>query len=127
MEETAANANPAVEDAATTSKKAAKKAEAKAKKEALKAQKAAERLATSTANLQIDDFAKDRYGKVTPESPATFSTEAQEVNLKTLGEEHDGKHVVLRAWLQNSRTQSAKMAFVELREEGNWWVKYAML
>lgn len=109
-----------MEDAATTSKKAAKKAEAKAKKEALKAQKAAERLATSTAALQIDDFAKDRYGKVTPASPAAFSSGAQEVHLKNLGEEHEGKLVILRAWLQNSRTQSAKMAFVELREEGNW-------
>jgi len=115
-------ADAVVEDAATTSKKAAKKAEAKAKKEALKAQRAAERLTSQVAAVDLDDPAKDRYGKVTPNSPATFSSEAQEVNLKTLGEEQEGKTVVLRAWLQNSRTQSAKMAFVELREEGNWYV-----
>ncbi|KAB5580023.1 tRNA synthetases class II-domain-containing protein [Coniochaeta sp. 2T2.1] len=121
--DTAPAADVPKDDAATTSKKALKKAEAKAKKEALKAQRAAEQLTKQMAAVNVDDPAKDRYGKVTDTSPPKFSSEAQKVNLKTLGEDHEGKTVILRAWLQNSRTQSAKMAFVELREEGNWTIQ----
>jgi len=108
--------------AAAPSKKAAKKAEAKAKKEAQKAQRAAE-LAAAVASVELNDPAKDNYGRVTATSPAAFSPGAEEINLRSLGEEHDDKTVVLRAWLQNSRSQSAKMAFVELREEGSWTIQ----
>ncbi len=113
----------APESAAATSKKAAKKAEAKAKKEAQKAQRAAERVTAAVADVELDDPAKDYYGRVTATFPATFSPDAEEVNLRSLGEAHDGKTVIVRAWLQNARSQSAKMAFVELREEGNWTIQ----
>lgn len=109
------------EAGAGPSKKAAKKAEAKAKKEALKAQRAAERAATAVADVDLeDDPAQDNYGRST--NP-TFSSDAEEVELRSLDESHDGKTVVVRAWLQNSRIQSAKMGFVELRKGGNWTIQ----
>lgn len=113
------------EAGAQPSKKAAKKAEAKAKKEALKAQRAAERVASGVAEVELeDDPAKDNYGRST--SP-TFSPDAEEVELRSLNESHEGKTVVVRAWLQNSRIQSAKMGFVELRKGGNWTIQGLVL
>ncbi|KAL2129619.1 hypothetical protein VTI74DRAFT_7519 [Chaetomium olivicolor] len=106
------------------SKKAAKKAEAKAKKEAEKARRAAERAAAQAATAsaaQTEDLAKDNYGQETHETK--LSPNAIEINLKTLSDEHVGKTVELRAWIQNARMQGAKMAFVELREEGNWSIQ----
>lgn len=108
----------------SVSKKAAKKAEAKAKKEAEKARRAAERAATAAASgsaAQTEDLAKDNYGQETHETK--LSADTVEVSLKTLGDEHVGKTVELRAWIQNARMQGAKMAFVELREEGNWSIQ----
>lgn len=112
------------EGGATISKKAAKKAEAKAKKEAEKARRAAERAAAAAASgaaSQTEDLAKDNYGQETHET--RLSPDAVEISLKNLGEEHVGKTVELRAWIQNARMQGAKMAFVELREEGNWSIQ----
>jgi len=130
MSEPAANPTPPAsepaaeggEDAASTSKKAAKKAEAKAKKEAEKARRAAERAAATaaaTSAAETEDLAKHNYGP----KEGQLAADAIEVNLKTLGEEHVGKTVELRAWIQNTRVQSAKMVFVELREEGNWAIQ----
>ncbi|KAK4125282.1 aspartyl-tRNA synthetase [Parathielavia appendiculata] len=117
---------PAAEGAedGSTSKKAAKKAAAKAAKEAAKARHAAERAAAAAASgsaTQTEDLAKDNYGQETHETK--FSADAIEINLKTLGDDHVGKTVELRAWIQNARMQGAKMAFVELREEGNWAIQ----
>lgn len=107
---------------ATTSKKAAKKAEAKAKKEALKAQRAAE-LAAAAANVTLeDDPAADRYGD-RPSTTSLFSDGAEEVEIRSLNESHIDKTVIVRAWLQNSRVQSAKMGFLELRKSGNWSIQ----
>lgn len=107
------------ESTAPTSKKAAKKAEAKAKKEALKAQRAAE-LAAATANVTLqDDAAAESYG----ERPAVFSHGAEEVDICSLNESHVDKTVIVRAWLQNSRVQSAKMGFLELRKGANWSIQ----
>lgn len=110
---------PAEQPSAPTSKKGAKKAEAKAKKEALKAQRAAE-LAAAAANVNLeDDPAQDNYGN-RPTTASAFSKDAEEVEIRSLDESHNGKKVIVRAWLQNSRVQSAKMGFVELRKGGNW-------
>jgi len=112
------------EDGATTSKKAAKKAEAKAKKEAEKARRAAERVAAQAAAssaAQGEDLATAHYGQETHETQ--YSAEATDAHLKTLGGGDVGKTVHIRAWLQNSRMQGAKMVFVELREEGNWTIQ----
>jgi hypothetical protein len=107
------------ESSAPTSKKGAKKAEAKAKKEALKAQRAAELAAGAAAINLEDDPAKDNYGNRQTTTSA-FSQDAEEVEIRSLDETYDGKTVVVRAWLQKSRVQSAKMGFVELRKGGNW-------
>ncbi|KAK0730005.1 tRNA synthetases class II-domain-containing protein [Lasiosphaeris hirsuta] len=112
------------EDGASTSKKAAKKAEAKAKKEAEKARRAAERAAAASSSgtaAQAEDLAKENYGQETHETK--LSPNSVEVTLKEISEEHVGKTVELRAWIQNSRAQGAKMVFVELREEGNWTIQ----
>ncbi|KAJ0166962.1 Aspartate--tRNA ligase, cytoplasmic [Colletotrichum tanaceti] len=117
-----------MEDAsAPTSKKGAKKAEAKAKKEAQKAQRAAELAAAAAANLNLeDDPAKDNYGNSQTTTPP-FSKDAEEVEIRSLDESYNGKTVIVRAWLQNSRVQSAKMGFVELRKGGNWNIQGVVL
>ncbi|KAK3316139.1 aspartyl-tRNA synthetase [Apodospora peruviana] len=108
------------ESGAPTSKKGAKKAEAKAKKEALKAQRAAELAAAAAASGKAeDDPAKDSYGNRKTTAGA-FSQDAQEVEIRALDETYIGKKVIVRAWLQRARVQSAKMGFVELRKGGNW-------
>ncbi|KAK7962387.1 aspartate-tRNA ligase [Apiospora aurea] len=116
----------AAEGATAPSKKGAKKAEAKAKKEAEKAKRAAERAAAEAQAKAAagggEDLAKDNYGNIQPST----KVDAGRVNLKKLGEEHLGKTIKLRAWIQNSRMQGAKMAFVELREERNWAIQGVM-
>lgn len=106
------------------SKKALKKAEAKAKKEAEKAKRAAEhqakQAAAKAAAGNTEDLATENYGDI---SSPTAKVEAERVNLRDLGEQHLGKVIKLRAWIQNARMQGAKMAFVELREERNWAVQ----
>lgn len=92
------------------SKKAQKKAEAKAKKEAEKARRAAEREAAAKAAGKTtgptEDLAKDNYG-VVKERKGQFklSADVEDVNLKNIGEEHVGKAVIVRAWVQNARIQ----------------------
>ncbi|KXJ93704.1 aspartyl-tRNA synthetase [Microdochium bolleyi] len=116
-------AAPPADGEAGPSKKGAKKAEAKAKKEAEKARKAAEREAAAAAQKaasgSAEDLAKDNYGDATPET----RVDAERVTLKNIGEEHLDKTVKLRGWIQNSRMQGAKMAFIELREERAWTIQ----
>lgn len=109
------------EDASGPSKKGAKKTEAKAKKEAEKARKAAEReaQAAATSAAASEDLAKENYGDITH----TTRLAPENVHLREIGEEHVGKDIKVRAWIQNSRAQGAKMAFVELREEGSWTIQ----
>ena len=111
----------AASEGAEVSKKGAKKAEAKAKKEAEKARKAAEReaLAASSASASAIDHAKDNYGQISHISKIKSGI----AHLRDLGEGDVGKTFKVRAWIQNARMQGAKMAFVELREEGNWTVQ----
>jgi len=112
------------EEGASTSKKAAKKAEAKAKKEAEKARRAAERAAGQAASgnaAATEDLATMNYGNESPDTK--LSPDGQDVSLKNLSEEHVGKLVQVRGWIQNSRMQGAKMVFVEIREEGNWAIQ----
>lgn len=103
------------------SKKALKKAEAKAKKEAEKAKRAAEHQANQAAAKAAagnsEDLAKDNYG----DAPPKLSSDR--LHIKDTSDEDVGKTVKVRAWIQNSRMQGAKMAFVELREEGNWAIQ----
>ncbi|KAF4453350.1 aspartyl-tRNA synthetase [Fusarium albosuccineum] len=105
------------------SKKALKKAEAKAKKEAEKARRAAEhearQAAAKAAAGNTEDLAKDNYGDFTH----LIKIDSERVKLKQLSDEHLGKTIKLRAWIQNVRMQGAKMAFVELREERDWAIQ----
>uniref|UniRef100_L2GCZ4 Aspartate--tRNA ligase, cytoplasmic n=1 Tax=Colletotrichum fructicola (strain Nara gc5) TaxID=1213859 RepID=L2GCZ4_COLFN len=66
-----------------------------------------------------EDLAKDNYGDVTPKT----KVDAERVNLKAIGDDHVGKSIKLRAWIQNSRMQGAKMCFIELREERDWAIQ----
>ncbi|KAK3986119.1 aspartyl-tRNA synthetase [Cladorrhinum sp. PSN332] len=110
------------ESAATTSKKGAKKAEAKAKKEALKSHRAAE-LAAAADNVTLeDDPAAESYGDRRC-TASLFSHAAEEVEIRSLNESHIDKTVIVRAWLQNTRVQSAKMGFLELSKTGNWSIQ----
>ncbi|KAE9372591.1 aspartyl-tRNA synthetase-like protein [Stipitochalara longipes BDJ] len=107
----------------TTSKKGAKKAEAKAKKEAEKARKAAEReaaAASSSTAASAEDLAKGNYGDI---KTATGLPAGEFTKLEQIGEAHVGKTIKLRGYIQNSRMQGAKMAFVELREVGTWAIQ----
>ncbi|KAJ6443988.1 Regulatory associated protein of TOR [Purpureocillium lavendulum] len=121
----AATADGAVvgEEGAGPSKKALKKAEAKAKKEAEKARRAAEHQAAQAAAKaaagNTEDLAKENYGDATHQT----KVDAERVSLKNIGDEHLGKTIKVRGWVQNSRMQGAKMAFVELREERNWAIQ----
>lgn len=113
---------PAAEgEAGEQSKKGAKKAAAKAAKEAEKARKAAEREAAtaSSSAAASEDHAKANYGAITHATKIS----APAVHLRELSEEHVSKTIKIRAWIQNSRAQGAKMAFVELREEGSWTIQ----
>ncbi|POS84890.1 aspartate-tRNA ligase [Erysiphe pulchra] len=106
---------------AAVSKKGAKKAEAKAKKEAEKARKAAEREATAasgSANSNVDT-AKQNYGSINN----SLKIASKPIHLRDLTKDHVGSTLKLRAWIQNARMQGAKMAFLELREEGSWTVQ----
>lgn len=103
------------------SKKALKKAEAKAKKEAEKAKRAAEREAAQAAaksKEDSEDKAKDNYG-----DRHLAKLEGADVSLRKYADSHLGQKVQLRAWVQNSRMQGAKMCFVELREREDWTVQ----
>ncbi|KAI1113828.1 tRNA synthetases class II-domain-containing protein [Nemania sp. NC0429] len=109
--------------AAEISKKGAKKAEAKAKKEAEKARRQAEREAAEAAKNKEAaalDAARDDYGDV-DDKPPTLTGER--INIRSLQKEHVGSTIVVRGWIQNARAQSANMAFLELREEGDWTIQ----
>jgi len=111
---------PAADGEGGESKKGKKKAEAKAKKEAEKLKKAAEREAAAAASGAAsgggEDIAKDNYGS----SSATSKIEGLSIPLKDLTEEHVGKTIAFRGFLQQSRKQGAKMAFLELRASGSY-------
>ena len=97
---------------AAPSKNALKKA-AKDKAKAEKAaQRAAQEKATAAANL-ASDTAKDLYGRL-PDSADVVDT----VDLWKLSEEHYEKEVTVVARADNARVQSAKLAFLMLRQQG---------
>ncbi|KAH8750180.1 hypothetical protein F5883DRAFT_579984 [Diaporthe sp. PMI_573] len=109
------------EGEAGPSKKALKKAEQKAKKEAEKAKRAAEleaQRAAAASKEAADDKAKDNYG-----DRDVVKLGGEKVPLRNYGDEHLGKTVKLRAWIQQSRMQGAKMCFVELREAEDWSIQ----
>jgi len=99
-------------------KKAQKEAEKAAKKAAAK--KADEDKRAAAQAQAADDPAKDNYGDL----PRAYFTERAATadvvitHLKKLGEEHVDKEVTVITRIHNSRSQSAKLAFLMLRQQG---------
>ncbi|KKY16800.1 putative aspartyl-trna synthetase [Phaeomoniella chlamydospora] len=110
--EGAAPATPAGENAPSKNalKKAQKEAEKAAKKAAAKAKEAEQRAAQAVSS---EDTAKDNYGVL----PQTQDI-PEVVHLKNLTEEHVDKEVNVFVRVHNSRSQSAKLAFLMLRQQG---------
>jgi hypothetical protein len=75
--------------------------------------------ASSTAAAPSIDHAKSNYGDITT---ATI-LDGPNVKLSAIGEEDVGKPFRLRANIQNSRMQGAKMVFLELRKGYNWTIQ----
>jgi len=91
-------------------KKAAKDAEKAAKKAAAK--KADEEKRAEQQASAEEDNAKDNYGALPTDS------DGQVTHLKKIGEEHADKTINVIVRVHNSRGQSAKLAFLMLRQQG---------
>ncbi|PYH95552.1 aspartyl-tRNA synthetase [Aspergillus ellipticus CBS 707.79] len=114
-EETPAAAEPAAEGAEQT-KSASKSAAKKAAKEKAKAEKAAARAAQEKAQAaaaDANDTAKDLYGKLPETEDALAATRFTEI-----GDDHYEKEITVVARVDNARVQSAKLAFLMLRQQG---------
>ncbi|KAF2105114.1 aspartyl-tRNA synthetase [Rhizodiscina lignyota] len=98
------------------SKKALKKLE-KEREKAEKKRLQTEKDAAAKAAADANDVSKGDYG----DSPIIGSAEytapgLKRVDFSTLGELEDGNEVAVRCVVRNARSQSAKLAFLELRE-----------
>ncbi|KAJ5156078.1 Aspartate--tRNA ligase cytoplasmic [Penicillium capsulatum] len=105
-------AAPAEGDSKSASKNAAKKAA----KEKAKAEKAAARAAQEKAQAaaqDANDTAKDLYGPL-PETEDVISA----TRFTELSEEQFEKEITVVARVDNARVQSAKLAFLMLRQQG---------
>ncbi|KAG5297261.1 aspartyl-tRNA synthetase Dps1 [Histoplasma ohiense] len=110
--ENSLGSQPPAGDPAPPSKSALKKAA----KEREKAEKAAKRAAQEQAAAQASqaaDFSKHLYGPI-PDS----ADKVQVLNLLDLSEELCEKDVTVVARVDNARVQSAKLAFLMLRQQG---------
>lgn len=111
-----ANDNPNIPNSADGApsknalKKAQKDAEKAAKKAAAKA-KEAEQKAQQSAAADVDN-AKDNYGLL------KSGDEVEVRHLKNIGERHADKTINVIVRIHNSRAQSAKLAFLMLRQQG---------
>lgn len=92
-------------------KKAAKEAEKAAKKAAAKEKEAAQRAAQQAA--ADEDKAVDNYGSFSK------AKETEIIKLKNLTEEYANKTITFYARIENTRSQSAKLGFLTLREQGH--------
>lgn len=92
----------ALKKAAKDAEKAAKKAAAKKKDEEMRAQQQA---------AAGEDTAKDRYSELPKDN-------AEITHLSKLSEANVDKDVTIIARIHNSRSQSAKLAFLMLRQQG---------
>ncbi|KAJ5735110.1 Aspartate--tRNA ligase cytoplasmic [Penicillium malachiteum] len=107
---------PAAAPAEGETKNAAKNAAKKAAKEKAKAEKAAARAAQEKAQAaanEASDTAKGLYG-VLPETEDVIST----TRFSQLSEDSYEKEVTVVARVDNARVQSAKLAFLMLRQQG---------
>jgi len=98
-------------------KKAQKEKEKAEKKAAAKARELADRTKKEAADAE--DISKDSYGEL----PLTGSKEYKptgiaRVNLDDVAD-HVDKEITFRCWVENARSQSAKLAFLNLRQNLN--------
>lgn len=103
-------------DGGEQSKSAAKNAAKKAAKEKAKAEKAAQRAAQEQAQAaarDATDTAKGLYGPL-PESEDRFAF----THFTELSDAHYEKEITVAARVDNVRGQSAKLAFLMLRQQG---------
>jgi aspartyl/asparaginyl-tRNA synthetase len=110
---THAKENPNVAADGAPSKNALKKAQKEAEKAAKKAaaKKADEEKRAAQQSQAAEDNAKDNYG-------TTLPPEVEYTELKSLNDEHIDKEITVSVRIHNSRGQSAKLAFLMLREQG---------
>ena len=114
-EETPAGASPPAEGAEQT-KSASKSAAKKAAKEKAKAEKAAARAAQEKAQAaaaEANDTAKHLYGQM-PDSEDTVPT----TRFTDINDDLYEKEITVVARVDNARVQSAKLAFLMLRQQG---------
>lgn len=103
-------------EGAEQSKSASKNAAKKAAKEKAKAEKAAARAAQEKAQAaaaEANDTAKDLYGKI-PESEDVLPT----TKFDDITDDQYEKEITVVARVDNARVQSAKLAFLMLRQQG---------
>jgi aspartyl-tRNA synthetase len=119
---THAKDNPNVSADGAPSKNALKKAQKEAEKAAKKAaaKKADEEKRAAQQAQVSEDTAKDNYGHLPPDynNEVNSNTKVPITHLKSLGEEHVDKEVTVITRVHNSRSQSAKLAFLMLRQQG---------
>ena len=107
-------ATGATEEGAPLSKSAQKKLE----KDRIKAEKAAKRLAqeeAEKAKADANDTSKHLYGPLSKASPRPAKKYCS--RLSELQEIDDGEEVTVQARVYNARVQSAKLAFLVIREQ----------
>ena len=97
------------------SKNALKKAQ-KEKEKAEKAAKRAEQERQEKEKADANDTAKHLYGKLSNGLLQSDSQSKPPTSLRDLTPEWEGKEVTVRARVHNARGQSAKLAFLDLRQ-----------
>lgn len=107
---------PKGEESAAPSKSATKKA-AKEKEKAEKAAKRQEQERLEKEKAEANDTAKHLYGKLPDGLLAEKQNETPVLtSLRELSPESENKGVTVRARVHNARVQSAKLAFLDLRQ-----------
>ncbi|GAA5927307.1 aspartate--tRNA ligase DPS1 [Sporobolomyces koalae] len=101
-------------------RKKREKAEEKERIKAEKAKKIAEKEAAEKAAREENDkdYSPDSYG-ILPLNNSSTRTGAKRWKLDEITAAHEGQPVLLRARLQTSRAQGAKMVFVVLRQQAH--------
>ena len=104
--------HPKPEGSEAPSKNALKKAQ-KEKEKAEKAAKRAEQERQEKEKADANDTAKHLYGKL----PSGLSeSQSPPTSLRSLTPDHESQTVTIRARVHNARGQSAKLAFLDLRQ-----------
>ncbi|KAF2021919.1 aspartyl-tRNA synthetase [Aaosphaeria arxii CBS 175.79] len=106
--------DPTKEPSKNALKKAQKEKEKAEKKAAAKARELAERQKKEAADAE--DVSKDSYGELPLTGSKDFKvTGTKREDLSQIADFED-KEITFRAWVENARVQSAKLAFLNLRQ-----------